>query len=65
MNCAQVKIQGIPFRSQRTLSAHTLPTGGWWTQQQHGCQWPGSIIFTDRHELCYSWGRQWSIVDTR
>ena len=27
MNCAQVKILGIPFRSQRTLSAQPSPLG--------------------------------------
>ena len=27
MNCAQVKILGKPFRSQRTLSAHPSPLG--------------------------------------
>ena len=35
MNCAQVKILGEPFRSQRTLKGSPLATGDWCTQQQH------------------------------
>ena len=27
VNCAEVKFLGIPFRSQRTLSAHRSPLG--------------------------------------